>query len=705
MAYLLVTLLLQIIICFDFANAAATLRPVPDLLRAQIDPITGNTTGHDDGSRALRNLRLKSTILLKQRIDVNKNSDGSLRYISGGGLDSFDLGRCYNERSGRFTGAWLLTYGGEKENLVVRQRVSDAYSEEALVSSTEYVTRVLYTSGEANVDFAVVSGAGKIVYEEIYRTKRNAIILYQIGYRAYESEAIKQNVLQSEKHYKDATYIHPKAKGDKATVDRFFDEFGRYYVSKVTKGVRAVRKVTFQFDSEETKKRIEATIKVKIGIGPLSKIFTIEYKKLTEDKKKDAAIEIAFANLGGNTRHLDLEDADFGENYENFEELLRSSWVAFMDDPSYLGVLSAELTVASSAILRRYRMDISDQMLLSRRVHEARVHIDKLKRQEALIQLTREKILNSFKAVGGGGITDYMKDFDNMSDDFLEYHLRVVIKRLEEYLVKNANVLTSDVPPKETLPVNGKPRAIDLGERNRRWLRVVKLTEAQMDEVFVHLKGDAYFVTELVGDGDTTYPILWDGVVAYGRHTGVPNRVFFYHDNEDVTGYSLSEKSRYRKFSIRGGDWDLLQERPLDDAVLVPNPNVAINFSKLPTWFRHIKYRMTKDYYLPARNYEGFWINGRFSDHGTLTNKGYTKNSFVSCLLHWSNPPIAENLVFGDGSVYSGGVKYVSIEMNFLMHGWGTLRHNNSKETTGCWKEGTLLPAINRVICNTLTDI
>mmetsp|Transcript_12022 Transcript_12022/g.23954 ORF Transcript_12022/g.23954 Transcript_12022/m.23954 type:complete len:375 (+) Transcript_12022:1072-2196(+) len=374
-----------------------------------------------------------------------------------------------------------------------------------------------------------------------------------------------------------------------------------------------------------------------------------------------------------------------------------------MDDPYDLKVLSAELTVASNAILCQYHSDTFDQMLLGRRVHEAQTHIDKLERQKVLITLTRENILNSLKG-GEGAKQEYLTDFDNMFEDYETYHLQVVIKILNDYLVDNATVLNSNVPPKGTLSADGEPQAIDL-RNSTRWLKDVNLTDAQMEEVFVHLKGDAYFVTELVGDGDTTYPILWDGVVAYGRHTGVPNRVFFYHDNEDVTGYSLSEKSRFRKFSIRGGDWDLLQERPFDDAVLVPNPNVAINFSKLPTWFRHIKYRMTKDYYLPARNYEGFWINGRFSDHGTLTNKGYTKNSFVSCLLDWSNPPIAENLVFGNGSVYSGGVKYVSIEMNFLMHGWGTLRHNNSKETTGCWKEGTLLPAINRVICNTLTDI
>ena len=110
----------------------------------------------------------------------------------------------------------------------------------------------------------------------------------------------------------------------------------RYYLSKLTMGVRAVRKVTFQFDSEETKKRIEATIKVKVGIGFLSGTFTKEYKEPTEDKRKDVAIEVAFANLGGNHDHLKLVDADFGENYENVEERLRSSWAAFMDDPSNL---------------------------------------------------------------------------------------------------------------------------------------------------------------------------------------------------------------------------------------------------------------------------------------------------------------------------------------------------------------------------------
>jgi len=417
------------------------------------------------------------------------------------------------------------------------------------------------------------------------------------------------------------------------------------------------------------------------------------------------AIKVDFANLGGNPKHLELVEADFGKNYENVEERLRSSWAAFMDDPYNLQVISAELTVASSAILHQYRLDISDQMRLSRRVSFCRKQIQKLNRQKVLIQLTREKIFNSLKG-GDGAKNEYMTDFDNMSNDFLKYHLKVVIEKFEDYLVKgNANVLTSDVPLKGTLSADGEPRVIDWRKKDIRWLKDVNLTEAQMDEVFVHLKGDANFVTEFVNDG-TTYPIIWDGVVAYGSHMGVPNKVFFYHDDEDVSEYSLSEKFRYRKFSIGGGDWDLLQERPLVDAVLTPNPDVAIDFGKLPAWFHDIKYRMTKDYYLPARNYEGFWMNGRFSGRGTLTNTGYTKNSFVSCLLYWSNPPIAKamRLVFGDGSVYNGGVKYVSIEMIFLMHGWGTLRPKNWKEkhSTGCWKEGALLPKVKKFNCNTL---
>ena len=254
----------------------------------------------------------------------------------------------------------------------------------------------------------------------------------------------------------------------------------------------------------------------------------------------------------------------------------------------------------------------------------SRKQIEKLKRQEVLIQLTREKNFISLKG-GDEAKIIYMTDFDNMSDDFLEYHLRVVIEHFKDYLVDNANVLISDVPPKGTLSADGKPWAINWRERNIRWLKDVKSTEAQMDKVFVHLKGDANFVTEFVNDG-TTYPILWDVVVAYGRHMGVPN------------------------------------------------------------------------------NYEGFWMNGRFSGRGTLTNTGYMKNSFVSCLLYWSNPPIAMRLVFGDRNVYNGGVKYVSTEMIFLMHGWGTLRHNNSKNTTGCWKEGTLLQKINTFNYNTLPN-
>ena len=93
MVHLLSILLLRIIICFYLANATATLRLVPDLPRPPIDPITVNTTGHDDGSHALRNLRLKNTIIFKED-RREKNPDGSLRYISGGGLDSSDLGRC-----------------------------------------------------------------------------------------------------------------------------------------------------------------------------------------------------------------------------------------------------------------------------------------------------------------------------------------------------------------------------------------------------------------------------------------------------------------------------------------------------------------------------------------------------------------------------------------------------------------------------------
>ena len=110
---------------------------------------------------------------------------------------------------------------------MVRQNLSKAYSEEAIASSIEYVTSMLYTSGEANMDFVVVSGAGKIVYEEIYRTKKNAIFLYQVEYRAYESEEIKQNVVQSKGYYEGGTYIPSDARGDKAKVDNFFDDFGR----------------------------------------------------------------------------------------------------------------------------------------------------------------------------------------------------------------------------------------------------------------------------------------------------------------------------------------------------------------------------------------------------------------------------------------------------------------------------------------------
>jgi len=146
----------------------------------------------------------------------------------------------------------MPAYG--KQNIVVRQKVSEAYSQEALASSTEYVNNMLHVSGKAEVDFLLVSGAGSVVYEEIYKTKKSTIFLYQVGYRAYESEEINQDVVQSNEYYKNMTYIHTDARGDKAKVDKFFDNFGRYYVSKLTKGIRAVRKVTYQFDSEETKK-------------------------------------------------------------------------------------------------------------------------------------------------------------------------------------------------------------------------------------------------------------------------------------------------------------------------------------------------------------------------------------------------------------------------------------------------------------------
>jgi len=630
------------------------------------DPISFSASA--GSSRFARNLRLENNIIVKQKKDLNRNE-----YIVGKELSPSDLGTSYNEKTEQFTGAKVIV----GDQIVVKEKASKAFVNAQYMSSQEYINDMLYVSGSASVDFIIMSGSGSIVYEELYTSKKDSIILYQIGYREYETEEISQDVLQKENNYKTARFFHDEAKGSQGKLKKFLDEYGRYYVRKLTKGVYAVRKIIFKLDSEETRKRIEAKVTIKIGIGFLAIQFGFEYKKLSTKKQKNMSITIEKVSIGGNPNHLNV---DF-ETYDDIKRKLASSWNNFMTDPTSLGVLSAELSAVSSAIHFQYDTNLYDQIQINRKIQECRLRINELNRQEVEIKLTKTRMLNFLNSLKGGGVNEHMKPFNHMTDDFIEYHLKKVKEKLEIYLGKNSSgILFTEIPPKGTLQNSMSLQKIDLSvERTGRWLERVELDEEQMNTVFNQLKGGVLFATNLKDKNKDEYPILWDGPLAYSKAVGVPNQIFFFHKDMDIVGMTLAEKFSLRKFSILGKDWNPLKEEPNTDALLIPNPNVDIDFNKLPAWIDNIQYEMAKEYESPPRKYEGLWRKGEFSE-GTLINKSYMVHSFISCEMNWEKGTngIYDNakVTFHDGSVYTGQVKYNRDDMSVVMHGNGSCQRD-----------------------------
>jgi len=229
---------------------------------------------------APRGRQILNTLKVYKNIDLQSGG-----IISGQSLSSTSLGNCFSSKTGQLSTAKFIVENEENVNLKVTTNYDASYTLTEYLSEEAYMNRLLEISGKIEVDYYLIGFSGQGLYKNSYETNKNSISLFQEGWADYETIELDQNILQQEKYVKNKNFIHPNAR-DRNKLDKFLLDHGEYYVSKITKGRKAVRRVTFTFATEEDKNEISARLNGKFDLTTLKIEFEASFKLVREEERK-----------------------------------------------------------------------------------------------------------------------------------------------------------------------------------------------------------------------------------------------------------------------------------------------------------------------------------------------------------------------------------------------------------------------------------
>jgi len=569
---------------------------------------------------------------------------------------------------------------------------TSSFDDQQYLSAKDYLDRVLEIGGSITVDYKqIVHVEGEATFEQVYKTEKNSISLFQIGYKEVESLSIDQTKLQDDAAYTSSKYIHPSARKSLGVLKSFTESQGNYYVSKITKGLFAVRKVRFNFGSEEDKLAITANIKGNIDLKTLQIGFTANFGLQDDTINKKMSISTKTHTLGGNS---DLLKVDFTDSFENIEDTLKQSWDNFFKTPTNLNVLSAELSMISRATHVLFSRTQAEANILHDNHEKARNRMKEVQTQSLQIkfaQMRSEFMMDSLGYGSAGAKNALLEPFTSMGDDFQTYHLDEHLKTYQKYLARGEqHILDNDLP---TFPLSD---GVDVNNKAQGWLKKVDLDPPFMKKITDLLKGGGRIQTKIKGYDQ----VIFDGSVAYGVPTGVPDEILFFYKNARVEEMGETERNSNWVFKFRGEQWNAFTGQPRVGTLPILSPFFdIIDFDQLPDWLGNLKYKKEVIFDTSPRKYRGFWKRGKFYDTGILINtdgvSDKSKFSFKSIDIRWirgsDERHIAERLTFKcdvcNNIAYSGEIKYDDISKTVIMHGEGHIDFGG-KLTHGTWEDG-----------------
>lgn len=168
-------------------------------------------------------------------------------------------------------------------------------------SKVSKLNELLGIKGELSVHFGNIGGGGHGSFTRSAVNDRKTFSLLQKVTKTVSHTSINTSLLaQAVSQPDNAHVLHPKLRVSPASAQQFVDEQGAKFVSSVTKGGVAFRRITYTCASAQQSQRIQAGLTGSFNLG-IQVDFTAEFDQTDEEENTEIQISIEVKAAGGNT--------------------------------------------------------------------------------------------------------------------------------------------------------------------------------------------------------------------------------------------------------------------------------------------------------------------------------------------------------------------------------------------------------------------